>query len=325
MSHQNEAAVPEPKTVCGFRVKVTQNILSSGTCRVKTKGFTSAFRADLVPVEGGQPVDVTLINVSDSTFWPVQLVANGGDYYSVTGLQPWLIHCGAGIGDKLQVERAGQRYSIQFIRGTTDGTKSAVTGGLGTNQQDPTRAGPHPDRFVNDCAAPRSVGAGTADAGGAAQEACGANAAGRRLDGRGWVRVDTLPAQHPGTAAPAQHRQSQQRSSQPGPGDRGPRPQHHQPCAPNSDAAVVQVKVEPGAEGARQQQGDRGAQGRGQAHGMEGERQQPREPQVQVQQRQPAAEDAKAAQLLAVKQEPQVRIGEGAISGWLRQMRRACW
>lgn len=314
MTPYSQATGPEAKVVYGFVAKVTQKTLSSGARRVKSDNLIGTFGQGLAPVKGGPPIDATLTNASDQTPWPVQLVANDDESCSVTGLHPWLSHCGAAVGDKLSVDRrAGPTYFIELIRNTAVGPATANTDDVNIRQQEPTGVGSHPDR--SGAAVPPLPGMGTVGT------ASWPHAAGRRMDSRGWVRVPVHP-QCQGGEVHAQPRQPEERSSRPGPWAQGASAQRQQPGAPGSDTAVPRVKLEPGAAGAPQQgqkqQGGWEALGRGQGPGVERQQQHPREQQVHVQQQQqqqqqPGARVSEGALVAVVKQEPQACTGEGVV------------
>ncbi len=292
MISQAESAAAEAGTGYGFRVSIRSKSLSSGQFRVKLSTVKSVFGAGLVPSVGGLPVDVTLVDDSDSSSWPVRLTATADEQCSISGLQQWLKHRGASAGEKLQVDRrAGPAYFVSLVHNAAAVPVANDARGI-FEQRAPAGADSQPDRVPCNRATRVAVAAVPVDP---PKDAAGGSGAGPRLGGRGWERVNALPAQPADGFVLVQ----------PAIG-----PQHRQPGAPNSDTAVVQVKVDPeagvGGQQARQQGGGE-AQARGQEPGSTSEQRPPRG--LRVQQQQPVVhgatvEGAVAAQRVAVKQEP---------------------
>lgn len=296
-SHAESAAAEAGTRPYGFCVSIRSKNLSSGQFRVKLSTVQAVFGAGLTPSVGGPPVDVTLVDDSDSSPWTVRLSATADEQCSVTGLQEWLKHRGAGVAEKLQVERkTGTAYHVSLLRTpaavpVADGAPAAL------EQRAPAGAASQPDRVPCNCATPVAQSVAAADPFDPREDASGGSGAGPRLGGRGWERLNALPAQpHNGSmrAQPAA----------------GPHPD-----ALNRTTAAMQVKVDPDAGvGGQQgrQQGSGEAKAWGQEPGLTSEQRPPRGIGVQQQlqdQQQPGvqgatAEGAAAALRVAVKQEP---------------------
>ncbi len=185
--------------VCGFRVSLQAESISSGQCRLNLSNITTVFGGDRVPKADDNPVAVTLTDNSDYTSWPVQLIACGDDQYWLTGLGPWFTHCNAGADDALQLHRRASppEYLVGLFRDAgADNSAAAVvdaiaseqiiiTGGTQPNVLGAALCGSaeHATSSVRPATTTMQTGLGEPDG----------NALGRRLSSRGWVRLDGRP------------------------------------------------------------------------------------------------------------------------------------
>ncbi len=121
----------------GFRVQVQDKTLGTGQCRVKPSTVATVIGSDYVSAAAGAPVILTLTDASDTSEWQAQLAWDGVKHYVVNGLEPWLAHCSAKVGEAVEIFREANdpRLYVLLVRREVCTTASAPSGPDAGQQQ----------------------------------------------------------------------------------------------------------------------------------------------------------------------------------------------
>ncbi len=262
----------------GFWVSLGARALSTGNLHVRISTIELVLGKGCVPAVGGQRLEVTLTDSDDATSWPVLLSAHGDGCCNIAGIKSWLQHRNAAERDKVVVSRQADGSSpknvFRLVRAGAAETLGAAPGFDPDQQQQQQQQVQQVTESAMGsvstiCAAPEPRGAAPASDMAAATAAAAATAPQTRPEDDSAAASRSShncgqPCAQPDAFPPRIWRGDGRPGEPPSqlPGAMGPGGGvQHRSCTstvPRSDSSsgqgVVQPKLEPGWEGAEQQQ-----------------------------------------------------------------------
>ncbi len=119
----------------GFRVQVQDKTLATGQIRVKPNTVATVIGVRYVSAAARGPVNLTLTDKGDSSEWHAQLTCDGVTHYVINGLDQWLAHCRAKVGEAMELFREANDSRLYVLLRREVSTTANISAGPDASQQ----------------------------------------------------------------------------------------------------------------------------------------------------------------------------------------------